>query len=262
MTASRSPRRTASPRSSAGRARDSMGQKMMGSVVDIEAVDAKTFKMTMKEPYGLVLQSLGKPSSNVPFMMPKKTRRNRPDAADQGRGRDRLRARSSSRPTNGSRARRRLRQEPQVQAARRAAPRAWPAARWSSSTASNGWPCRTCRPQVDALQNGEIDMIESPRPRPAAAAGQGQEHQAGELQPARQPVHLPLQQRCQAVRQRQGPPRRARRLRPEGLPQGHDRRSASGTRTARRCSSAARRWRPTHGMDDMLNGNFAKAKRC
>ena len=32
-TASRSPRRTASPRSSAGRARDSMGQKMMASVV-------------------------------------------------------------------------------------------------------------------------------------------------------------------------------------------------------------------------------------
>jgi peptide/nickel transport system substrate-binding protein len=54
-------------------ARDSMGQKMMGSVLDFEVVDAKTFKMKMKEPYGLVLQSLGKPSSNVPFMMPKKT---------------------------------------------------------------------------------------------------------------------------------------------------------------------------------------------
>jgi peptide/nickel transport system substrate-binding protein len=54
-------------------ARDSMGQKMMGSVEGFEAIDAKTFKMKMKEPYGLVLQSLGKPSSNVPFMMPKKT---------------------------------------------------------------------------------------------------------------------------------------------------------------------------------------------
>jgi len=54
-------------------ARDSMGQKMMGSVQGFEAVDAKTFKMAMKEPYGLVLLSLGKPSSNVPFMMPKKT---------------------------------------------------------------------------------------------------------------------------------------------------------------------------------------------
>jgi peptide/nickel transport system substrate-binding protein len=54
-------------------AKDSMGQKMMGSVADLEKVDDKTFKMKMKEPYGLVLQSLGKPSSNVPFMMPKKT---------------------------------------------------------------------------------------------------------------------------------------------------------------------------------------------
>ncbi len=54
-------------------ARDSMGQKLMASVASLEAVDAKTFKMNMKEPYGLVLQSLGKPSSNVPFMMPKKT---------------------------------------------------------------------------------------------------------------------------------------------------------------------------------------------
>jgi peptide/nickel transport system substrate-binding protein len=54
-------------------AKDSMGQKMMASVADFEAVDAKTFKMKMKEPYGLVLESLGKPSSNVPFMMPKKT---------------------------------------------------------------------------------------------------------------------------------------------------------------------------------------------
>src|ERR1700682_1520956 len=53
-------------------ARDSMGQKMMGSVTDFEVVDPKTFKMKMKEPYGLVLQSLGKPSSNVPFMMPAK----------------------------------------------------------------------------------------------------------------------------------------------------------------------------------------------
>lgn len=51
-------------------AKDSMGQKLMGSVASLTAVDAKTFKMSMKEPYGLVLESLGKPSSNVPFMMP------------------------------------------------------------------------------------------------------------------------------------------------------------------------------------------------
>jgi peptide/nickel transport system substrate-binding protein len=54
-------------------ARDSMGQKLMGEVAGFEAVDARTFRMKMKEPYGLVLESLGKPSANVPFMMPKKT---------------------------------------------------------------------------------------------------------------------------------------------------------------------------------------------
>src|SRR5262245_64698968 len=50
-----------------------MGQKLIGSVAGFEVVDARTFRMMMKEPYGLVLESLGKTSSNVPFMMPKKT---------------------------------------------------------------------------------------------------------------------------------------------------------------------------------------------
>ena len=50
-----------------------MGQKLMGVVSELGAPDARTIRMVLKEPYGLVLQSLGKPSSNVPFMMPKKT---------------------------------------------------------------------------------------------------------------------------------------------------------------------------------------------
>jgi peptide/nickel transport system substrate-binding protein len=54
-------------------ARDSMGQRMMASVAGFEAVDERTFRMTMKEPYGLVLTSLGKVSSSAPFMMPKRT---------------------------------------------------------------------------------------------------------------------------------------------------------------------------------------------
>ena len=51
-------------------ARDVMGQKLMGMVAKLDTVDANTFVMKLKEPYGLVLQSLGKPSSIVPFMMP------------------------------------------------------------------------------------------------------------------------------------------------------------------------------------------------
>src|SRR5713101_7589343 len=51
--------------------RDTMGIKFMDFTKEYKAVDAKTFQIVLKEPYGLVLDSLGKPSSNVPFMMPK-----------------------------------------------------------------------------------------------------------------------------------------------------------------------------------------------
>ncbi|MFQ5954240.1 MAG: ABC transporter substrate-binding protein [Kiloniellales bacterium] len=52
--------------------RDGMGQKLMDFTAKLEAVDQLTFKLTLKEPYGLVVDSLGKISSNVPFMMPKR----------------------------------------------------------------------------------------------------------------------------------------------------------------------------------------------
>ncbi len=52
--------------------RDAMGGKLMDFVTGFKAVDAKTFQMILKEPYGLVLDTLGKPSSHVPFMMPKR----------------------------------------------------------------------------------------------------------------------------------------------------------------------------------------------
>jgi peptide/nickel transport system substrate-binding protein len=53
-------------------AKDSMGQKMMTFVKGLEVVNPKTFKVVLNEPTGLVLGALGKPSSNVPFMMPKR----------------------------------------------------------------------------------------------------------------------------------------------------------------------------------------------
>jgi peptide/nickel transport system substrate-binding protein len=52
--------------------RDGMGQKLMDFTASIEATDAKTITLKLKEPYGLVLESIGKPSSLVPFMMPKR----------------------------------------------------------------------------------------------------------------------------------------------------------------------------------------------
>jgi peptide/nickel transport system substrate-binding protein len=53
-------------------AKDATGQKMMSFADSLTATDAKTFVLKLKEPTGLVLSGLGKPSSNVPFMMPKR----------------------------------------------------------------------------------------------------------------------------------------------------------------------------------------------
>jgi peptide/nickel transport system substrate-binding protein len=52
--------------------KDAMGQKLMSFVTELKAVDDKTFTLALKEPYGLVLETLGKPSSLVPFIMPKR----------------------------------------------------------------------------------------------------------------------------------------------------------------------------------------------
>src|SRR3954469_10347953 len=51
---------------------DNMGQKLMDFTASIEPIDARSFALKLKEPYGLVLESIGKPSSYVPFMMPKR----------------------------------------------------------------------------------------------------------------------------------------------------------------------------------------------
>ena len=51
---------------------DNMGQKLMDFTASIEPIDAKSFALKLKEPYGLVLESIGKPSSYTPFMMPKR----------------------------------------------------------------------------------------------------------------------------------------------------------------------------------------------
>ena len=53
--------------------RDGMGQVLMSFVESMAQGDAPNqFVITLKEPYGLVIDSLAKPSSNVPFIMPKR----------------------------------------------------------------------------------------------------------------------------------------------------------------------------------------------
>jgi peptide/nickel transport system substrate-binding protein len=52
--------------------RDAMGIALMGFIDKLEATGADSVRMTLKEPCGFVLEALGKPSSNVPFIMQKR----------------------------------------------------------------------------------------------------------------------------------------------------------------------------------------------
>src|SRR5882762_5707208 len=52
--------------------RDPLGQKLMEAVDEIQADDDKTFAIKLKAPFPLILDALGKLSSNVPFMMPER----------------------------------------------------------------------------------------------------------------------------------------------------------------------------------------------
>jgi peptide/nickel transport system substrate-binding protein len=53
-------------------AKDTLGQKVMSFVEAIAAQDQRSFTIRLREQTGLLIFALGKPSSNVPFMMPKR----------------------------------------------------------------------------------------------------------------------------------------------------------------------------------------------
>jgi peptide/nickel transport system substrate-binding protein len=53
-------------------AKDVTGHFLAAEAASLTAKDPKTFTLVLKEPFGLVIEALGKPSSNVPFMMPER----------------------------------------------------------------------------------------------------------------------------------------------------------------------------------------------
>jgi peptide/nickel transport system substrate-binding protein len=53
-------------------AKDGVGQRLMGYVTALEPVDDKTFRMVLREPYGMVLESLGKSGSSIAAIMREK----------------------------------------------------------------------------------------------------------------------------------------------------------------------------------------------
>jgi peptide/nickel transport system substrate-binding protein len=50
--------------------RDAMGSVLFGFIERLETPDANTFRFVLKEPCAIVIEALGKASSNVPFIMP------------------------------------------------------------------------------------------------------------------------------------------------------------------------------------------------
>jgi peptide/nickel transport system substrate-binding protein len=52
--------------------RDALGQKLAEATESWTAVDVTVFKLKLKKPFPLTLEALGKPSSNVPFIMPER----------------------------------------------------------------------------------------------------------------------------------------------------------------------------------------------
>jgi peptide/nickel transport system substrate-binding protein len=52
--------------------RDAMGARLRGVTEKLEAIDDTRFRLVLKRPYGLVLETLGKPGGPVPFILPKR----------------------------------------------------------------------------------------------------------------------------------------------------------------------------------------------
>jgi len=52
--------------------RDAMGQKLMTFIERMDSPKPDTFRIFLREACGIMLEALGKPSSNVPFIMPKR----------------------------------------------------------------------------------------------------------------------------------------------------------------------------------------------
>ncbi len=59
--------------------KDALGQKLWSFVKDTKSVDARTFSISLNSPTGLMLLGLGKPSSNVPFIMPRRIAETNPN---------------------------------------------------------------------------------------------------------------------------------------------------------------------------------------
>ena len=59
--------------------RDPLGKMLMADAASLEAADERTFKLTLKVPFPLMLEVLGKPNAPLPVMMPARIAATPPD---------------------------------------------------------------------------------------------------------------------------------------------------------------------------------------
>jgi len=60
-------------------AKDGMGKALIAVTADLSPLDDTTFRLTLTQPVGFVIDALGKIDSNVPFMMPERLARTDPN---------------------------------------------------------------------------------------------------------------------------------------------------------------------------------------
>ena len=203
-------------------AKDALGQKVMGFVDTMTVGNAKTFTIKLKEPTGLLIFALGKPSSNVPFMMPKRVADTDPNTQ------------ISDFTGSGPFVFKRDEWKPGDKAVYvkfdKYKPRSEPASGLAGGKVVKvdrvEWIAISDQQQaVNALLAGEIDYIEAPSHDLLPLVKGDSQRQAGRLEPARQSVHLPAQPPAKAVRQSEGPSGALVCVQPEGFPRRGDRRS-------------------------------------
>ena len=241
-------------------ARDAMGQKLMSYVAELAAPDAKTIRMTLKEPYGLVLQTLAKPGASVPFMMPKRVAETDPQQADHRIRRLRSLHLQADEWRPGEKAV--YLKNPKYK------PRGEPASGLAGGKVAKVdrvewiW-IADAQTQVNALINGEIDLVEAPPHDLLPLLAEDKNIELFVFNPAGPAERDPLQRAAQAVRQPEDPPRGRLRAQPEGHARCRDRRLRNGTSSASRCSPAARRCnRPRAGTTSSTPTSPRRARCC
>ncbi len=219
-------------------AKDAMGQKMMSFVDSIDQVDAKTFTIKLKEPTGLVLLGLSKPSSNVPFMMPKRVADTDPNKQiDDFTG---------SGPFVFVKDEWKPGDKTVYVKFDKYKPRSEPASGLAGGKVAKvdrvEWRAISDAQQaINALQKGEIDMVEQPSHDLLGHAEEGSEHRNHRVADAEGAIRVPSEPPAQAVRQSEDSPGAVVRLQPGRLPDGDQSAMRTTSSRARRCSSATRR---------------------